>query len=164
MSARPGDTVYYAAGDFGPLTVFRVSCPRGLARSWPKSLAPLFDVTLAVGFPVAFYVARDREGTGARRLRFPVLLENGKRRLVTTLPIGAEADRDRTAAPGTSPPWIDAQWKPAARPDICKISAVWRIAGRRAELRRWRVAPKCNLGGPVYEIRLDRGVPDLAGD
>jgi hypothetical protein len=159
--AGRADTVYFSSAEFANAVVFLLSCPRERAASWPDSLIPRYDLDIAASFPVAVYIARDLDGTGARRIAFPLLDDTGAHVKVTTLPVSAEALHEAADPGNSASPWIEALWKPDTRPDICKIMASWRIADGVAELRRWRVAPFCNKNGPQYEIRLNSVMPRL---
>ena len=162
--ASSEDTVFFSSESFGKTVVFLISCPLERAVSWPDPLTPRYDLDVPASFPVGVYVARDAEGRDARRVVFPILADDGSRTKVTTLPVSAEALHDATVSKKTGPPWIEALWKPDQRPQICKIMASWRIVDGEAELRRWRVAPKCNKDGPQYETRFSRKMPRLVVD
>jgi hypothetical protein len=162
--AASDDIVYFSAEKFAHAIVFLLSCPRERAASWPESLTPRYDLDIAASFPVAVYIARDLDGTGAQRIAFPLIDDTGAQVKVTTLPVSAEALHEAADPGNAAPPWIEALWKPDTRPDICKIMGSWRLVDGIAELRRWRVAPFCNKDGPQYETRLNSVMPRLVVD
>jgi hypothetical protein len=159
--AGPGDSVTLASGTFGPGVVFRVGCPRDPVSSWPRMLAPRYDLGVPITTPVRVYIARDKDGTGAQPVRFPVRLADGSTAFVSTLPISALAERAASADPARAVPWIEALWKPANRDDMCKIKATWRIKSGKAELWRWSEAKICTNDGPQYRIILNHHPPKL---
>jgi hypothetical protein len=157
--AKPDEVVNIATERVGKAVLIFVSCPTEGAGSWPAELALRFDRSVRAEVPMAVYLARDRKGRGAVRLRFPVLLGDRTEATIGTLPPNAQADYE---ADGPRSPWIITLWKPD-HPGMCKIRARWKIAGGKAELWRWEEAPRCTADdGPVYGTILDRGPPRLS--
>ncbi len=154
------DRVYFSSEEFREAVLFLVSCPWKRTSSWPPTLSPRYDVDAPASFPRVVYLARDVSGTDAVPVVFPVIDEDGVTTNVTTLPVSAEALHEEDRGRGDTP-WIEALWKPDARPQVCKIMGSWRIADGKAELRRWRVAPTCDKNGPKYETRFESDMPRL---
>lgn len=145
--ASAKDTLEITLDRFAKSVVFLVTCP-----STPE------DELMSV------YVARDRKGTGARRVSFPVLGADGKEKSVEVIPSAASAREIRSNGTRNDPPWVTAAWEPKDRPGLCQIVAHWRLTDAQAELWRWSEASECPSDGtPKYVNKVDRKGPELVG-
>ena len=162
--------------DRGVGYVFAYECTRA-----PAGFVPLMKTVSAVeggefaGY--ALYIARDKNGRGARRLAFPFLHADGRLSKVELLPMtpgmGWSArkhvsgmDHHAFISPVDLPPAGKAHFmmsfKPLDRPHLCSATAIWLVTHRTVELIYWAELAECPKGpypefkSPHPEVKLDR--------
>jgi len=94
------------------------------------------------------YVTRDRDGDDPRRLTFPILDADG--RAATTDMLIAER-----VFIGDKRDLISMFWDPA-KPGVCRVHAIWRVADGKAALVFWGEAADCSGNTPEFKTVLDR--------
>lgn len=97
---------------------------------------------------VALYVTRDRDGDDPHRLVFPILTADGKEATTDTLFAGRNNVRDKIDE-------IASYWEPA-KPGVCRVHAIWRVAEAKATLVLWQEASDCSKGTGDFNTVLDR--------
>lgn len=94
------------------------------------------------------YLTRDRDGDDPRRLTFPIRDEDGQETTTDLLP----AER---VFIGDKPDLISMFWDPA-KPGLCRVHAIWRVADGKAALVFWGEAADCSSNKPDFKTVLDR--------
>jgi hypothetical protein len=97
---------------------------------------------------IEFYVKRDRDCDDPRRLTFPILNADGQEAATDMLFAGRNHIGDKLDL-------IEAFWEPA-KPGVCRVHAVWRVAESKAMLVYRGEAIDCARGNADFKPVLDR--------
>ena len=145
-----GDATMFSTNqrfDLGRLVV--LGCPGNAKPTAAQMTARNASADMLRKEQAHVYVTRDRDGDDPRLLTFPILDADGHETATDLL----LAER---VFIGDKPDLISMFWDPA-KPGVCRVHAIWRVADGKAALVYWGEAADCASGAKTeFKTILDR--------